>query len=74
MASQVLQGPVRPGPCGFQAYLGCTPYTGAYDRALIERLAELLDPVDVGVACSWIYHTVSAIQDPARPEGGRDDA
>lgn len=28
---------------------------GDYDRALIERLAGLLDAVDIGVICSWVY-------------------
>jgi hypothetical protein len=27
---------------------------GSYDRQLIERLARLLDPVDVAVICSWV--------------------
>jgi hypothetical protein len=41
---------------------------GDYDRELIERLAGLLDPVEMRVACSWIYRVDSAIQ------SGRDDA
>lgn len=27
---------------------------GSYDRQLIARLAQLLDPVDVAVICSWV--------------------
>jgi hypothetical protein len=27
---------------------------GEYDRQLIARLAQLLDPVDVAVICSWV--------------------
>jgi len=37
-------------------------YVGLYDRMLIARLASYLDPVDVGVVCSWIYRVVSAVQ------------
>jgi len=47
---------------------GFGAYVGAYDRMLIARLASYLDPVDVGVACSWIYRVADAIQGPARPE------
>ncbi len=53
---------------------GYGAHAGAYDRMLIARLASYLDPVDVGVVCSWIDRAVAAVRRPWAPEGGRDDA
>ena len=38
---------------------------GGYDRQLIERLAQLLDPVDVAVICSWIRRAAHDCPDQA---------
>jgi hypothetical protein len=38
---------------------------GSYDRQLIERLAQLLDPVDVAVICSWIRRAAHDCADRA---------
>jgi hypothetical protein len=38
---------------------------GSYDRQLIERLAQLLDPVDVAVICSWIRRAAHDCPDQA---------
>jgi len=42
---------------------------GDYDRQLIERLAELLDPVEIGVVCSWIYRVHDSPDDNPRIGG-----
>ena len=38
---------------------------GGYDRQLIERLAQLLDPVDVAVICSWVRRAAHDCPDQA---------
>jgi hypothetical protein len=38
---------------------------GGYDRQLIERLAELLDPVEVAVICSWVRRAAHDCPDQA---------
>jgi hypothetical protein len=45
---------------------------GGYDRQLIERLAELLDPVDVAVICSWIRRAAHDCPDQAVYIAARD--
>ena len=51
---------------------------GAYDRQLAAWLGELLDPVDVGVICSWIRRAARDrpddtvhIVNPDLPEAGQ---
>ena len=38
---------------------------GGYDRQLIKRLAQLLDPVDVAVICSWVRRAAHDCPDQA---------
>jgi hypothetical protein len=38
---------------------------GGYDGQLIARLAQLLDPVDVAVICSWVSRAVHDCPDQA---------
>jgi hypothetical protein len=45
---------------------------GDYDRQLIARLAQLLDPVDVAVICSWIRRAVHDCPDQAVYIAARD--
>ena len=45
---------------------------GGYDRQLIERLAQLLDPVDVAVICSWIRRAAHDCPDQAVYIAARD--
>lgn len=45
---------------------------GGYDRQLIERLAQLLDPVDVAVICSWIRRAAHDCPDQAIYIAARD--
>jgi hypothetical protein len=44
---------------------------GDYDRQLIEHLAELLDPVEIGVVCSWVYRVHDAPDDSPLIGGSR---
>jgi hypothetical protein len=45
---------------------------GGYDRQLIARLAQLLDPVDVAVICSWIRRAAHDCPDQAIYIAARD--
>jgi hypothetical protein len=45
---------------------------GGYDRQLIARLAQLLDPVDVAVICSWIRRAAHDCPDQAVYIAARD--
>jgi hypothetical protein len=45
---------------------------GGYDRQLIERLAQLLDPVEVAVICSWIRRAAHDCPDQAVYVAARD--
>jgi hypothetical protein len=45
---------------------------GGYDRQLIARLAQLLDPVDVAIICSWIRRAAHDCPDQAIYIAARD--
>jgi hypothetical protein len=45
---------------------------GGYDCELIERLAQLLDPVDVALICSWIRRAAHDCPDQAVYIAARD--